>query len=119
MAALLAGCGAGADGDPCGASGAALEIVDPREGQTVTSADDVEPGGGIEYDVRVATCGLTVDDQVVLRVLEPVDSDYGFATGELPELTFRAPLLPGRMVFVACTTDGAVTSGPVAIEVSP
>lgn len=115
LAALLAlapaGCGGGGGGGACTEGLASLEILDPVDDQAIT-ADS--------YAIVVQTCGIAEDEMIVLRLLQPFETDYAFVTVPTPDarVTADVPLLPGTMEFVAATRDGSIQSASVTIEAS-
>ena len=110
--------GACGGGDPCGGA-ASLAILDPDDGQMLTAADDVTPGGTIDYDFVVRACGFEETDQIVLRLLVPFETDYGFMFADDTTLVYPAvPLLPGDLQFRVASMDGSVTSEIISVSVA-
>lgn len=107
LLALAAGC----QPDPL-CNGRSLRVLEPNDGQMV-------PEGRV--NIVVEACDLEVDEQIRLRLLMPIESDYGFAIVEDPEQNlygFDVPTLPGTMEVVADVVDDpAVVSEPRSFEV--
>lgn len=112
LCALPAACGGGTPSGGCAAGVRSLAILEPSEGQMLTTA---------RTTLLVQTCGFDRDEQVVVRLLQPFETDYAFAT--VPELgavlSADVPLLPGTMEFVAQSRDGAVRSASVTVTSMP
>lgn len=109
--ACLMGCGGGPSTAEC--TGArALTILDPAEGQTLDST---------RYTFVIRTCGFTRDEQVVLRILDPVPADYAFATlaSDDETVSLDVPVLPGSLRFEAASRDGSVRSSAVSVSGAP
>lgn len=115
-------CQANIDRTVCPCPNVFVNLVDPVEGQMITTADDVDPAeGGIQYDFVIETGCLEDLEQVELQLLAPVDSSYGFG---LPDMSGRAvirtPLIiPGEHRFVVRGVTTSVMSAEVTIDVSP
>ena len=114
-AALALASGSGCGGGPSTAecTGArTLTIVDPAEGQTLDST---------RYTFVIRTCGFTRDEQVVLRILDPVPADYAFATltSDDETVSLDVPVLPGSLRFEAASRDGSVRSRAVSVSGAP
>ncbi|MDQ3034741.1 MAG: hypothetical protein M3Y87_20185 [Myxococcota bacterium] len=112
LALSASSCGGTGPGGACAAGVVSLEILEPSAGEIVN--DDT-------YDVRIQTCGVAEDEQIVLRLLQPAVTDYAFVT--VPALdavvTVNVPILPGTMELQAATRDLAVTSASVEITGNP
>lgn len=107
--------------DVCGCPDLRVTIVDPVDGQTLTAADDADPSDSqIQYDFVIETSCLEEAEQVELRLLEPVESSYGFGAPDARGVvTIRPPLIPGTNRFFARGTISAVQSAEITITVSP
>lgn len=102
---------AGCQPDPL-CDGRSLRVIEPDEGEMV-------PEGRV--NIVVEACDLNEDEQIRLRLLMPVESDYGFAIVEDPQQNlygFDVPTLPGTMEVVADVVgDPDVVSEPRSFEV--
>lgn len=107
---LLASCGGGAIATCDGSR--SLVITDPVEGQTLD---------GARYTFVIETCGFARDEQVVLRILDPVPADYAFATLTTADQTVAldVPVLPGPLRFEATSRDGSVRSATLGVMGAP
>jgi hypothetical protein len=115
---LLAACGGDDGGD--GPSGPSLRIVAPEDGAMVGRGDDADAAmPGIQYDLRVRATGLERDEQIVVYLLEPVESAYAYLmfVEDGVELTARVPFIPGMNSLQARNMDGDVQSEVVSFTV--
>ena len=111
--------GGGGGGRACADGAHTLAITRPAEGAAITMADDFDPVmTGLQYEVMVRQCGYTIDDQVGLYLLEPVESPYGYAQADSDVLVIQVPLLPGAGRMQARDTDMTVTSAVVSYTVT-
>ena len=108
----LPSCGRPGGGATCAAGITSLDILDPFEGEEITTE---------RYDVRIQTCGVPAEEQIVLRLLQPFVTDYAFVTVPTEDATVvvNIPILPGTMEMQAATRDLSVTSLPVVVTGSP
>ena len=107
--------------ETCGCPDVYVRILDPVDGQVITSADDVDPSDGtIQYDFVVEAGCLEEFEQVELRLLAPAMSSYGFgAPDAMGRATIRVPLIPGENRFVARGMTTTATSDEITVNVSP
>lgn len=108
LAALpMSGCSGG--GAACDPSSPSLTIVSPVDGASLMTVDT---------ELVVEVCGLERDDQVVVHLLEPVETEYaGFTFFEETTLRTTVPLLPGTMRFEA--RSGTLRSPIVSVTSDP
>src|SRR5690349_529952 len=119
---LAAGCGddGGGGGATCAEGEVSADLLAPQEGQTIGPTDDADLDMvGLQYDVRVRPCGFMVDEQMVVWLLDPVESEYAFLTneGDGVVLTGRVPFIPGPNRLVVRTRDGVDVSDTVSFTV--
>ena len=120
---LLAACGGdddGGGGATCAAGEVRADLLAPQEGQTIGPTDDADLDmAGLQYDVRVRPCGFMADEQMVVWLLDPVESEYAFLTseGDGVVLTGRVPFIPGPNRLVVRTRDGMDVSETVSFTV--
>ena len=95
-------------------TGRSLRIIEPNDGETV-------PAG--EVNIVVEVCDFEQDEEIRLRLTEPVEVDYGFILVDDPDLRLyglEVPTLPGTMVLYAeAVGDETTVSEPVSFEVAP
>lgn len=106
-APLFLGCSS--DGAACDPSSASLTILAPMDGASLATA---------EAELIVEVCGLERDDQVIVYLLEPVETEYAvFTFFEETILQQTVPLLPGTMRFEA--RSGTLRSPIVSVMSDP
>ena len=89
--------------------GRTLRILEPDDGESV-------PAGRVNVVVEV--CDFEEDETITLRLLAPVESDYGFILVDDADQRLyglEVPTLPGTMELIA-TGDGVV-SNSVAFDI--
>lgn len=115
-------CQANIDRSVCPCPTVFVNIVDPVDGQMITSADDVDPSeNGIQYDFVIETSCLEDLERVELYLLAPAESPFGFGLPDAAgRATIRTPLvIPAEHRFVARGVTTSVMSGEITIDVSP
>ncbi len=101
---LAAGCG---DAETC--SDRSVRFLSPSPG-TVVEADEVT--------LVIEACGFERDEILEVRLLQPVETNYGFITVfDDPVVTIDVPTLPGTMEFRAQDQDGVTRSASLVVEV--
>ena len=114
-------CHAAIDRTTCPCPDPSLVFVAPRDGQTITSADDADPSDAqLDFDFVIDAVCLERSEQVQLFLLAPAMSSYGFGAPDARgRAIIRAPLIAGTNRFVARGMTTAVASAEITVSVSP